>query len=241
MTITVAQQASNDTSAAGSTLATTLTVTAGNSLYIVAYINDTFTISSVANSGADTQTATLIGSLSDPTSGEHAYHYYVTNLASSGSVTVTLTASLSTADFKSIAVWEVSGCTTAAPTAIATPNLQRPAPAGTDAVTSGSITPTSQPCLLIGVCINVSSTNVATIGTGFTSAGAAFWPTFGSACKAEYQRLTSTAATAATFTRGAADDYITHAAIFYEAGGGGGGGTTPSTYRSRALAFSHNF
>src|SRR4029077_958935 len=92
---------------------------------------------------------------------------------------------------------------------------------GNDAVSSGNMTPTTQPCLLIGTSLEQSNALSLAAGTGFTSRGG-IWnlATANNFALAEDQRLTSLAAVAATFTsasHGGADKFFTCGAVFKEA------------------------
>lgn len=229
MTIAKVQVLSNDTGAAGLTIAVSGTFGAGNGIYVVGSINDSFTYASISDNASTPNVYTQCGTVATGApDGERFYHWYTLGPAAAGitggAYSITLTANSAAADFKSIAVYELTGQANITPAFVATPNFQQPGPAGTDAVTSGNLTPAQQPGLLLGIVANVGGTNIATVGTGFTNdTPGGIWPTFGSAVLMESLRFTSTAAAAVTATRGAAEDYITTGIAFYEASAGGGG------------------
>lgn len=114
---------------------------------------------------------------------------------------------------------------------------------GIDAVTSGNLTPTSQPGLLIGWHYDFNNGGAAVAGTGFTSR--ATFPTEaaanGSASRAEDKRLTSAAAVAATFTLTGATGALVTSAIWCAEKSrtaldfGGGSATNPSRHYTYAF------
>ena len=92
---------------------------------------------------------------------------------------------------------------------------------GANAITTGNVTPTSQPALLSALCINdTGTTPPASAGTGFTSGTTGM----SSSAVSESMRLTSTSAVAATFTdatNGGGYIFDTMAVVWNEAGAAG--------------------
>lgn len=81
---------------------------------------------------------------------------------------------------------------------------------GTDAVTSGNMTPTGQPNAVVGVSVTFINGSTVTAGTGFTNLGV--WTGYnsnaGDTSRVEYKDTTSTGVTAATFTCGGATETL---------------------------------
>jgi hypothetical protein len=142
----------------------------------------------------------------------------------------TLTATFGAPDFgyAAIAYLRYTGLDTTANVQTTLGSTQNPGSATTDAITSGNMTPTSQPAMVLGFTVDMTG-NAGTIsaGTGFTSRSTlANWAsTLGFLCRAEDKRITSTSAVAATFTAssGASGAFMTFGAVFTEAAAGGGG------------------
>lgn len=124
---------------------------------------------------------------------------------------------------RTVAYWRYTGLdTTAGPQTSVYPTACSPSTT-TDATTTGNLTPSSQPALLFGLCIDPNSGFSISSGTGFTSRGqmAARNTGAGDTSIAEDKRLTSTSAVACTWTCGgtSATPSWAFAAIFTEAGG----------------------
>lgn len=90
---------------------------------------------------------------------------------------------------------------------------------GTDAITV-SITPGNQPALVYGISVPEITTAAPSAGTGFTSIGIG-WSTSNTPFRREHKRVTSTSATAATFTRTPNGRAISFVVTALESGGGG--------------------
>lgn len=141
------------------------------------------------------------------------------------------------APFRGILVTHQSGLDNTTAAQIAVSNSVNPG-SGTDALTTASLTPASQPGMLLGVSMDDNGGESSiTQGTGFSSVGImATWDSnFNTLSRIEDKRITSTASTAATFTAGTGGGRFINAAIFIPeaAGGGGGGGNTGFYHRSR--------
>lgn len=90
---------------------------------------------------------------------------------------------------------------------------------GTDAVTSGTATPTAQPGLIVALSSNTSGAAAPAAGTGFTDHGSG-WAQAGPA-RLESKRYTATSAIAGTFTAGSNSAHATLQMLFKEASSGG--------------------
>jgi hypothetical protein len=206
----------------GTTIAATLTLAAGSYLHVMAFGNGAVGMTASISDGVNTYTA--IGSVFQ--SGK-AFHWSAGPVAS-GSTTITVTFS-ALINLKAIVVREITGCS-AVQSAHAEAGPSTPG-TGTDAVSSGTLTPTSQPALISGLCLDTFFGATPAAGTGFTSSSSA--PLIGkcwdwgdgvgnSYARIENQRVTSTSAVAATFTSsaGASNKYCVLAAAFTEAAAG---------------------
>lgn len=224
MAIAVAQEVQGQDpnfSTNGTTIAATITVASGSCLHVAAFANGSSGLTASVSDGTNTYTA--IGNVFQ--SGK-AFHWS-TGPVSSGTLTLTVTFG-ATVNLKGIIVREITGSSgyqsIHAENALTTPGT------GTDAITSGSMTPASQPALISALCVDTFFGATPTAGTGFTSSTGApllgkCWDwgdgTANSYCRLENQRIISTSSTAATFTSsaGAADKFCVLAAIFTESGG----------------------
>jgi hypothetical protein len=102
---------------------------------------------------------------------------------------------------------------------------------GTDALSSGNVTPPSQPALLLALCSTLTNASAVSAGTGFTGLGSlASWDAFGNnRSQLEHKRLTSTSAVAATATPAASDDGLSFAVVIPEASGAALAGSATDT------------
>lgn len=114
-------------------------------------------------------------------------------------------------------------------------NIQDPAAATANAVTSGNVTPTAQPNIVFGVTISKANAASISVGTGFTTLGniPAYDAIAGDTSLAEYKRTTSTSATAATFTLGGTDSMLTIGAVFGEGASGPSAAVLSAAHRRR--------
>lgn len=191
-------------SATSTTIATDaaghITVAVGDMIFawfIVDGLSHTFTVTDNFSN-----TYTLVGSVINETSSVSSAALYIcrnSNSAGSCSVTVTIN---STAINRSLIIGSINGLSTSA--AIAQNTALVTMAAGTDAVSTASATPSAQPAIVLGFQWNMYSYATAP-GTGFTAAPAgtsgnpgAFFG--GAYVCVEHKRVTSTAATPATFT-----------------------------------------
>jgi hypothetical protein len=147
---------------------------------------------------------------------------FINTAAGADTITLTLTPN---AGAVYITVLEITGGATTA-IDVHGGQLQASPGTGTDAVTSGNVTSTAQPALVLGAAelSGFSDTSIS-VGTGFASAVAA-----GFYLNIESKRVTATGTQAATFTTTAGTvGGVNLVAVYDEAGGGGGGGTQPIT------------
>lgn len=138
----------------------------------------------------------------------------------------TFTISCSDAHCTTIAYFRYTGLATGTVLGTAT-NPQNGPGSGTDAATSGNITPSAQPAMLFGVLVDTSG-NLATAGTSFTDRGPLTSAATNAAISVEDRRITSLSAVAATFTIASFqfDNVSTIGVLIAESGGGGGGGAS---------------
>jgi hypothetical protein len=231
MTITAAQVVGNDTISSVASISVNITPTAGSCLAVFVVNNNgvTPTVSDDQNGSYGTLKANA--QWSGDTDVSLFVHENVAGAATS------VTASFSpNSTYCGVIVFEITGG--ANPAYQTAAGLHQVAPGGaTDAISSDNMNPTVQPCLLIGFSLNANANNpgdnnnVSDPGTGFTNGGVFIrWngdPGFAAeAARAEYKRLTSTAAVAATFTANGSSaggkDHLTVGATFTEAGAGEG-------------------
>lgn len=172
-----------------------------------------------------TNTYTRLGStLVDAfTSGRYAL--FECKNATAGSFTIS--ESSASGNFMTACVAIYSGLDTSV-SGIISSNAQQGPGTGTDALTSTTLTPGSQPGVLVGFSYDDSNASAISAGTGFTSRGtmATQDAAFGTASRIEDKNITSTAAVAATFTAaGGGDNFVAFAVFAPESSGGGGGAT----------------
>lgn len=207
MTASILQTPTNDNNATGGAISCTFgsAVAAGSTLVVIATIDSgggasISTVSDTVNGSYGTAKITVV----DSTDGETMAVFIFPNTAA-GTPTVTMTPSVN-CDFRSLVAIEVGGAATVSYGG-STGQVQNAA--GTDGVTTGNVTPTGQPALIIGMSMSTGAFpgSAPASGTGFTDNGA-FWQ-MGQGAGKEYARLeskriTSTSSVAATFTQTAA-------------------------------------
>jgi hypothetical protein len=212
----------NAGSGASTTIASpSLTYTAGQSAVVWArWVTDPgghpagTNLSSISD-GENTYTQ-LGTTLVDSATGSSYAFFHMQSAASSGSKTITITLDFSTT-FRAIGVWQGSGLSN-----VAAQGNNRQAQTGTTSLSSGNITPSSQPAALVGFFYDdtgggsITAGNVTSRGTLSTMDTA-----FGTFSRVGDLRLTSTSAVAATATgANSADHYISFAVVLTEAAGG---------------------
>jgi hypothetical protein len=220
--VTIAVVYGND--AGGTTTSTTVaissTTSAGDGVGVwVKWGASTGTVSSVSD-GTNTYTAVANTLCRNTDNGHSEQLFYCPNLPA-GTRTITATFSVTQTN-RDIAYARFTGADTAAAAQTGAANFQvSPGPGtGTDAVTSGNMTPTSQPGAVWGVSVNHIAASTINAGTGYTSLGTltAYNGLQGDNSLNEWKRITSTSAVAATFTAtSASEEFDTVAMIVSEA------------------------
>lgn len=213
MTISVLQEreTSIGTSVSSISIALLSTVTAGSSLHSFAAVSDAQTCT--VDDNVNGTHGAFLDSIDDTADLELIRQFKFDNSAS-GTITVKNTASATTA-FAGIWVREIGG--TSGYDGSHNAQLQLAPGTGTNALSSGTATPGTQPGLISAMSTDTSASSSPSIGSGFTS-GLAGWG-FGAANsgQSESKRYTSLASIAATFTAPGTDNYVTLAAFFKEA------------------------
>lgn len=215
MTATVAQLVSSLTGGV------TLTVSAGSTLHVmgVGFFTSYSGVTCSDNQGGGTS---AYGSPLDAQvfGGNSCFTFRKNNL-SAGSVTVTLGNIPGGGGTGMLAVLEITGVGVS-PNDAHTSNFQTD-PGGGGTATSGNLTPSTQPALVVAFCtgsnLGFDGTDASAVGAGWTDVGTCL-KCFGSndAFRVSSKRITSTSAIAATFTwSGFGNDAITFAALYNEA------------------------
>lgn len=208
MAITFVQSPTAATGFSGTTLALAFgsNVTAGSML--CAHINATHGVSGVADSRSQTYTAAV--SVTDGATYTLATYYFLNTTGGACTVTVTFAGAIT---YASLQVAEYSGIATSAALDQFASNSQTAPGTGANAITSGSVTPTTNGQLILGW------TTALTVGAGTVSAGTGFTGrvnVFGDTLFEDQVQGTA-GAIAATFTgTNAASDYITLISTYKE-------------------------
>lgn len=198
MTISVLQVASVDPvpSATTTALAFGSNITAGSWIVGLTMTNFT-TFSGVTDTLGNTLTLRQTA-LSSAGPGNQKLYAYAGRSASGGADTVTFTYASSTS-FRPAYLLEIAGASVAAYDG-GNNNDQTAPTTGTDAVVSGSAANASQPALIIGVSVRLSSTVQAAVGTGFTAQSGNWGGGSAAAVSVETKRITTAASQQATWT-----------------------------------------
>ena len=210
---------SDNATGVGSIVAPAITVSAGNLLVaIVGYdwTNASPRTGTLSSSPTNTWTEMASGTFN----GQYGIRAYYSWNSASGSTTCTWTPNTNV-NYPSIAVFQFSGIRSASDPLTGTPvfGSQASPGTGTDGVTSGNTTPGGQPALVFGFGFDVLGTTPAPVaGTGYTSL-TAVWDYDGVisvSARGEHKRVTSTSATAATFTAQVNELHFSFVAAFLE-------------------------
>lgn len=206
----------------GLTLTQSRTYGAGErALVWVRYVSGSVTPSVSDGTNTYTQLGTT---LVDVATGS-SYALFECKNTAAGTVTVTFTLTSPGAAFRTMTIARYSGADTSVAGIAASQGQSAPGttPNGTDKVTSGNLTPGSQPGTLVGFGYDDSGSSTLSAGTGFTTRGtmANQDAAFGTASRVEDIAITSTAAVAATFTITAGTDNFTAFAVFFPDAAGG--------------------
>jgi hypothetical protein len=199
------------------TIAATRTLAGGTYLRITGVYDlslGTPTLSIADNNGKAGTFAGPFDAANDATASQGGVQFITTTPTTAGSCTITITSSISVFAL-CINVQEFSGSSGPQPGAH-TSNLQASPGTGTDAVTSGTLTPTGA-VLAAGLTMDLGGAGAASpsAGTGFTDAGTGWDLGVGhNLARAESKRITAPAGV--TFTTGTNDRFGTWAALFLE-------------------------
>lgn len=222
MTISVLQEkeASNGSGGAATiVLAFTSNITLGSSIHVICSGSDatatSFTCSDTLNGsyGAALDTIDMAAD-----TGRYAHFNFDNSAAGANTVTITPNA---TSGFLAILIREIGG-TSGLDAGKHAANIQLAPGTVANAVTSGLVTPSTQPGLISALATDSTNDVAPLIGSGFTT-GIPAW-TFGgvNSAQTESLRYTGLIAIAATFTAtSATDNYATLAAFYKEIGSGG--------------------
>jgi hypothetical protein len=193
--------------------------TIGSTIECYLVFGSTIVPTSVVDSAS--QAYTLATSVTDG-GGQLIALYVFQNNQSATQLTVTATWAAAT-NKKGAWVKEIGGVTIA-PLQTQSNHLVNSPGTGAGAISAGTITPTAQPCLLSAVCYEADSVTPATPTANTGIQGTSGWQISGppNAAVSSSQRLTSTSATAATFTTtDGTGDFISISAVYTEASASG--------------------
>lgn len=198
--------------------ATAFNNTLGNLLWLVLQTTAGITTSAIADTAGNTWTQCTDHSPFTATSGTFNAWWYAKNIKTQTNNVVTATFNGSPGAAV-IYVAQYSGLDTVAPFDKSMVGDQTAPGTGTNAVTSGTLTPASQPGMFIGFCSNQTAGAGPTASAGFT-ARTQVWNVIGSTeATPEDVRLTATSAKAATWTVASgqgASEHVSVAAFFLE-------------------------
>jgi hypothetical protein len=222
-------------SGSGTTLTVSATYAVHDRVQVITTYGSGTTQTETVSDG--TNTYTKIGATLNDAPDSQSYALYECLDAAAG--TFTLQQALTVAQtFRGIAYFRQSGL---ANTGAGQGNIVNRASPGTAAngLTGTSITPASQPGMLMSVAYDDISSGAITAGTGFTSEGVMgnIDTAFGTSSRIEDKRITSTAATNSTFTAATGTDTYAVWSVFvpeasgssFTSGDGNSSGTLTAT------------
>jgi hypothetical protein len=194
-------------------------VTAGNLIALGIYTNGDsgsfVSVSSVSGSSCQSNTFTSSGTnpQADVVGNGQMFLYYAKNI-SGGACTITVTVSAAVVILR-LHVQEISGADTAAPLDKTSGQFQNNPGLGTNAISSGSQTTTTNGQYIFGFTCNGNGGSTLSAGTGFTIRDQ------DGASAGEWQVQTSAGSIAATFTQsGEMGNHLTGMMTFKEAAAG---------------------
>lgn len=203
MTAVVNQEVSNSATGSSSTITVAISNTqAGAALSLFVICASGQTVSSVT----DTQGNTYVvkDTVVEPTNGLRETSVIAANIAggaSANTITVNFSAAVTN---RAVIAGEVRGLTTSPYNASGGQNQGGGGPGtGTDAVSTGNVTPTAQPALVYALGMACGN-NTMSAGTGFSLGSQATILSAAVSYATESKRITSTSAQAATFTQSSA-------------------------------------
>lgn len=206
---------------ASATRAVAATITTGEGVVVAVLMHNSGTsITGVADAMGNTYTSA--GTPLAP-AGEEVYAiFYCKNvIGGTGDITATFT---DPANYSGIAYFRYTGLSASADAQGMNGSTQPASGTGTDALTSGDITPSAQPAMVFGLTVDGDGGSTITAGTGYTTRGSiSNWNSvIGFTTAFEDKRITSLSAVAATFTTNqGAHRMNTVGAVFTEAVAGG--------------------
>ena len=204
------------------------TVSTGDVLIVLCVYGDGATLTESVTDG--TNTYTKIGSTINDAGNSQSMVVFVCMNPTAGTYTQTFTISVSS-PYRGIACFRYSGLDNAG-TPLSVGAARANVATSADALTTGNLTPSSQPGLLwAGTLEDATGTVTAAAGTGFTDRGTiASWVANISNTRGEDKRITSTSAVGGTFTvSNATNGFLAMAVFVPEASAGGGGAAGRAT------------
>ncbi len=226
MTIALAQSASGVGGFSASiTQAYGSNVVSGSSLWIGCWYSDNVGAASCTDS-LNAVAYNVVGAAIHDTVNNLYFEQFYLDASAAGANTVTISWSGNSPNDAAIVIAEIGG-TSGFDTAPSNGGQIVTSPGtGTDAVSSGSGTPSVQPGFLIALGINAGGVTAPTpsAGTGFADNGSIWNGGGGDVARLETLRYTSLSARAATFTAPTGNGTLTYgalAAFFKETGAGG--------------------
>lgn len=218
MPASVLQQVPHETHGAlHPTEAVTLTCVAGSPLHVCFTFDNSNGTTDITVASVPSLTWTKVDTQTDGLDSEVTQQWVASPFAAGGSITVTATFVTAQTGHSGVAAKEIGG-SSGYMTGIHASNQQATPTTNPNAVTTGNTpTLTSQPALASSFCMDSAGGGTPAVGTGFTDDGAA-WSGFTGTnlMRGESQRVTSTAALAATYTAAANDTNQSFVAIFAE-------------------------
>lgn len=195
---------------------------------VVAALHDTIVVEfTYGNAARVTETVTdgtntydWLATVVDASNGQ-AKAVFVCKDAAAGTFTVTAGTGASSFSFRGISVTVFDGLDNSATAQVVSLNVVN-AGTGTDAVSTGNVTPAGQPAMVYGGVIEVSgSAAVPSAGTGFTSRGTlTTWESVIGHSLTQDKRITSTSALPVTWTASnGTHSFLTVGLVILEAGG----------------------
>lgn len=163
--------------------------------------------------------------LNDPGGGVAFLRAWLNRTPSAGTHTITVTKPSSAHTAKAIVVSEVPTSGAIGDVAAGLSANLDPAPAGTDGVSSGNITPPTGDWILYGFAVDWNVSGAPVPGTGFTDLNLNGLYSGGPYTEAEYREGTGTSDVAATFTRVSAVRYYCTGIVIDQ---GGSASTAPT-------------
>ncbi len=199
-----------------------ITAVAGDALLAyVGYYQSTAVTITLSDTVGTNDTWTQMGTGYHQGAYADSYRVFILPSAAAGSCTVRATFSGDTADYPSILVVPITGLDASPFDQIVWASQGAPG-TGTDAVTVSSATLAAQPAAVFGFCRTGNGNAPPNVGTGFTNIGT-FWIGGGAVRgRLEHKRVTSTSATAATFTAPVGNDMHRHSVLVLKEATGGG-------------------